>query len=590
VCSPAFAQVSIRAELDRQAAAVGEQFYLIVDVEISEGQIRNDPVVPQLDGLVVRTPSRQSSEVTMLGSRVSRKVTIRFTYPVYAMKEGIYRFSDIHLVHDGRRFTASPVEIVVSKASGPAVGMGDGRSLPDITPGQGLQMVAKFEPGEAYQGQQVILTLTLISPTALELRPQLENVDVNSFRGFFMYDVTPERILQTPIQSQGKTYYVLEVARFALFPLTSGDLTVPPINGIVFLPDTRRRGFGFFDDFFREPQRVRVASTASVLNVKPLPADGRPPGFQTAVGHLSLTAKATRQELDAGDALSLVVEARGEANFRALGSPMLPAMQDITVYDSKQEEKISTAGGRISGLKTWEYVLVPEKAGQYDIGSVKLPVFNPGKEAYEILAADPVRIVVRESARPAEDRIVIRGAGGRQREVVLEGEDFRYIMTDADGIGGDGGLLVAHPAFLALNAVPIFAVGVAWWSERRRMRLAQDPAYARRLRAPGRAREILSAAGKLKHDSNGEFAGLLSKAVVEFLDLRFGIPARGMLSEELERELVANGVDEEMGREVTRFLAELDASRFSHLQQTAVDLDGKLERARRLIQSLIDAS
>lgn len=590
----AHGQVTITARFDRQSAAVGEQFNLIVQVDVADGELEREPIVPQPDGLQIRTPyTQQSQQFIMRNNRMSQKASWTFTYPIYALKEGTYRFEGIHVVQKGVRFTAAPAEIVVSQGGGPQVapgtqGMTPQGTAPQAPPPQGLELVAKLDPPEAYQGQQVILTFILTTEQPLERRPQFEGV--NTFQGFFTYDVTPPRISQSPVQIQGKTYYQLEVGRFGLFPVPAGEITVPPVNLVVHVPDTRRRGFGFFEGFFQESRQVRVASKAVTLKVKPLPEELKPADFQGAVGKLNLSAKVSRSELEAGEALSLTVEARGEANFRALGSIILPPFEGFAVYDSKQSDQMSGERGRISGVKVWEYVLVPEEPGQLEIGPVELPIFNPEKGTYETLTTDPFRIAVRASTSQKQDRIVLRGAGGRQREVVLEGEDFRYIITDAEKIEDEGDLLIRKPYFLALNAVPVMVAGGAWLAERRRRRLARDPVYARRLRAPAHARGILAEAERVQGENGREFDALLSKAIVEFLDLRFGIPARGMLSEDLNRELVARGVSEELRAEVTGLLAELDESRFARAEHSAADLDGRLRRARDLIRALENPS
>jgi hypothetical protein len=285
------------------------------------------------------------------------------------------------------------------------------------------------------------------------------------------------------------------------------------------------------------------------------------------------------------------VALQGEANFATLPAPKLPPLESFSIHDPEISTDLSKAGGKLSGRKSWEYVLVPEATGEIEIPPIRYHVFNPDKEAYETMVTQAIPLKVLDSDRPREDRIVLRGAGGKQREVTLEGEDFRYIITGTDKVENDGGLLVTSPPFLALNAIPVIVVGFAFYFEKRRKRLENDPAYARRVHAPWHAKEILAQAERMKQaDRDGEFDALMSKAVEEFLDMRFGIPARGMVSGELRQRLAERGIDDKLADRVTAFLAELDESRFAKRPGIGSNGHERLERAREIIRALESVS
>jgi hypothetical protein len=132
----------------------------------------------------------------------------------------------------------------------------------------------------------------------------------------------------------------------------------------------------------------RSASAAPLtLEVRPLPEEGRPPGFTGAVGEFALSARAEPRDLPAGGTLRLYVEVSGTGNLRDFelpraGWPGLPCLG--TLEDGTGEARTIT------------YDLRPESTAVREVPALELAFFRPGPEpGYAVATTPAIPILVR---------------------------------------------------------------------------------------------------------------------------------------------------------------------------------------------------
>src|SRR5690606_9387310 len=85
---------------------------------------------------------------------------------------------------------------------------------------------------------------------------------------------------------------------------------------------------GFFDSPLRDrtrTQRVVIASDPVTLEVRPLPAEGRPAGFNGLVGRYDLSVTADRERASVGDPIGLSLRIRGPEPMSGAAPPSLEA-------------------------------------------------------------------------------------------------------------------------------------------------------------------------------------------------------------------------------------------------------------------------
>ncbi|UNK50901.1 BatD family protein [Lysobacter sp. S4-A87] len=163
----------------------------------------------------------------------------------------------------------------------------------------------------------------------------------------------------------GRRYSVVE-RRFLLVPERSGALTIPPASF-----EGRGAG-GFFDDLFGgNGGALQAQSAPRVLQVRPVPADAPQPWLP--LQDLQLRYQSTPQELRAGAAATLVVEATADgATAAQMPELQLPAMAGVQVFAEPVQADERFVDGRPRAKLTRRFSLVPSRTGKVDLGGMRL--------------------------------------------------------------------------------------------------------------------------------------------------------------------------------------------------------------------------
>jgi len=84
-----------------------------------------------------------------------------------------------------------------------------------------------------------------------------------------------------------------------------------------------------------------------------------------AAADIELTARVSPDAVAVGTEAELVVSVSGK--FRAGDPPLLPQLDEFEIYQSGTQQQFSIINGRPTSSLTYNYVLIPSKAGTYDI-------------------------------------------------------------------------------------------------------------------------------------------------------------------------------------------------------------------------------
>ena len=160
----------------------------------------------------------------------------------------------------------------------------------------------------------------------------------------------------------------------------------------------------FLDNFFRDPaftpsmpKEVKIQSEPVTLEVKSLPP-GAPADFGGAVGNFTLSAEAKPKTAQVGDPFTITATLTGRGNFDRVTTPTFEDEKGWHKYppsaDFKQDDDIG-----ISGTKKFETVLSANERKD-EIPAQLFTYFDPAKEQYVTLRADPIPVRVEGGAAP----------------------------------------------------------------------------------------------------------------------------------------------------------------------------------------------
>jgi hypothetical protein len=191
------------------------------------------------------------------------------------------------------------------------------------------------------------------------------------------------------------------LARYAAYPLQEGNLVVDAIGLKYNYYDRSQNGnideedpfFGFFQQL--TPKAGRGQSERLTVKVLPLPAADRPASFTGGVGKFEVATAVDRYELHANEALRLTVKVEGQGNVTTLQEPKIQLPEELELYDVKSRLNRGRGG---AGEKFFEYVIIPRKAGAFQIPSIDLGFFDPNKKEYYVNKSEPIQLKVLEPA------------------------------------------------------------------------------------------------------------------------------------------------------------------------------------------------
>jgi hypothetical protein len=509
-----------------------------------------------------------SQNIEVINWQVRRRES--HTYVVAALKEGTLVVGPAGIQVAGRLVKSGTVAINVRAGRGgaPAAPGPDAQAAPpgdDVRAQGSVFMHATATPPKVYQGQEVVAVWSLYTQSdVLGFQP----VKQPTTDHFWSEDLqTPQRLEFERRMAGNRLYYAAVLARRALFPQKVGKLSVGPMEAQVRTIDQ-----------FASPA-VTLRSDVLTVEVLPLPAAGRPPGFELSnVGQYDIFASLDRGTVKAGDAVTLKVVVRGAGNVGNVKLPGLGALAGFKVYEPKVTDRLER-DGTIRGEKVVEYLLLPTRTGALRIPPIDLDYFDPKSVTYKRASTAPLALTVTGQMPASLDR------PDPTRNVL--GPNIRPPRPATSISHRVVARPLRSPVFWAFFALPLAALIVLGGAERLRARLTREtPSSLRRAAARRTAAHLKAAAQHRRRGDAGGFFGAIAAALRTQLDQRLEIRTEGLTRPELEERLASGGASEELVSEVVRELDNCDFARFAPSASGAQQMEEALGRARRLLDRL----
>ncbi|MFQ5631847.1 MAG: BatD family protein, partial [bacterium] len=354
--------------------------------------------------------------------------------------------------------------------------------------------------------------------------------------------------------------------KVALFPTSAGQKTIPSQEMEASVRVRERRGRrdifdSFFDDpFFGRNVAHRIASDPVEIDVLPLPLDGQPPDFAGAVGKFNISARVDRKESKTNEAITLKVTLAGEGNIKTLPQPAIDFPTVFEVYDPKVTQKVDRANNRVSGSKTYEYVVIPRRAGAYDIPSFRFTYFDPRQKQYKTVATKPITLNIEQGKQMAASV----GSGFSKEEVELLGEDIRYIEKAAGSFTSINRAFYNSTAFWLVLLAPLALLLSSIYYRTHQERLSTNVAYARNRKAQKVVQKQLKDA-KQAMDSGqiAQFYSESANALTRFVGNKLNVDDAALMTDELAVRLQEKGASDAVVAEFQKLLSECDFRRFA---------------------------
>ncbi len=538
----------------KNVVRIGQRFQLIYTLN-AEGKNFQSPDIDNFK--VLSSPSvSQSSSIQIINGSVSRTVEYSYTILLEAIEEGIFEIPPAEITVENKTYKSNPLKIQVVKGGSTQQNQQQNRSgntntitLDDLK--DDLFVRAVVDKRTPIQGEQIVVTYKLY------FRINISNPDYTkepSFKGFWVNDLlkNAQRLPQYQENYKGKNYHVAELKKLALFPQRSGQIKIDPmelnVQAQVKSKTQKRTRDPFFDSFFNDPffnryQTVNVplSSNGITLDIKPLPSSNKPADFNGAVGKFNLNSSIDKTELKANEAINYKITVSGTGNVELVDKVDVSFPPDFEVYDPKITKKINYAN-KVSGNKTFEYLIIPRTPGDFKIEPVKFTFYDLSKKKYISLTTPAYDIKVDKGDGSESDYVY---SGVNQSDIRYIGTDIRHILVDDPGLKVMGLFFFGSTLFYVLLAVPLilFIFFVIFWKNELKKR--SNIALMKNRKATKVATKRMKKAEHfMKENKKEEFYEEVSQALWGYLSDKFSIPLANLSIDTVNETLTEKEVNE----------------------------------------------
>ena len=567
--NPAEAQrASVSIDLDRHIAKVGEPMRVTVKVKVSGRAGYSEFIRPAFRGFQVLGTGLTGSNMEIDPLRgVFRRNETR-VFMVIPIKAGMRNVGPAAIRMKGKLIKSAVVKLKVIPRDAQAPDPAPNPGQPTPPPPRGKKtafLTATATPKKVYLGQQVVATWHLYIRARLN---HFQSGALPTTDNFWSEDLaSPSRLRFDEKVVDNRIYYRALLARKALFPQKSGTLTI----------GSMKVNARTVEDPHDVPKRL---SPPLIIEVMPLPEQGKPASFSLGnVGSYVISASLDRDEVDAGDAVTLRVVARGQGNLRQLKLPEVKSLEGFKVYEPKTSERLDREQ-RVRGEKMVEYLLMPVTSGRLRIPPLVMDTIDPRMGRYQRLKTSALALQVKGkmpksiAARRASKTNVLD-------RTIRPPRPAKHLSNQATIKPLDSNL------FWVLLALPVGLLVLLVGGEQLRARLTKETPRRQRRAASRRISKHLKRARELRRAGDkAAFFGEVSAALRDLLDHKLGQLTEGMTRGELRDSLLAAGFPADQVDAVTQELENCDFARFAPSASGDEQMDETLARVKTLLHQL----
>jgi len=575
VCGARARGQEIRAELSTMNALIDEAITLNVTVSnFPEGLAPTVPAMPDFRVTPApNNPVNRASRMMIVNGRRTSSVDFTYQYTLQPLRVGRLTVPPFTVHYDGKTYETRPQAVVVRKDTGGPYVLAELRAdRPHAYVGESVEAVLEIWVQQYHQ--RGVGRLDAGSMWSLLDRRQsnlgvFEDADLSRMN----YRAASRRTNSGEVAQ----YYVFEVAE-TVYPKKPGPFAFGDIQVVFKYPVHISRRF--FDLSLERARTLTVEPGLPELEIKALPTEGRPAGFNGAVGRYTISTRAAPTEVPVGDPITVTLVVQGAGRLDLLTPPRLDQVEALTQDFEVAEE--SLAGEVVGNTKRFMQTIRPRHAEIEAIPPIPFSFFDPKSGRFRTAYSDAIPIEVRPAERLQLNESDLAAGRLRVSEPLVESAQgllgnkgsangaVAHLLTDQRGGFGAGGLVL-------LAAMPMLYLAT-WLVQRRVTRLRRDEAYRRRSRAFATAKAALREA-----EAAGSPGGVMSALLTYVADIAHA-PAGGMTRADAVRLLGDVGVDEQAIQQVDVLLGELEVAQYAGAAD--INLEQDIRQARRLLDTV----
>lgn len=555
-------QISVSAP---SHVAAGENFRVAYTINTRDvEEFRMGGVQDGLEVIAGPYTSSQSS-YKMINGHTSSSSSVTITYTLYAAKNGTFSIGASHALVDGKKLASRALKITVSghaQRSGGAPNMHGQdsydqprmRSAGSAISGSDLFIKVSASKKRVHEQEPILLTYKVYTQVDLT---QLEG-KMPDLKGFHNQEVPlPQQKTFHTETVNGRPYKCVTWSQYVMYPQMTGKLEIPSITfkGIVV---QQNRSVDPMEAFFNGGSgyvevHKDIQAPGITLQVDPLPQ--RPANFSGGVGKFNISACLDKNEIKAGEPITLRVIVGGIGNLKLLKQPVVNFPKDFDKYDAKVTDKTRLTANGVEGNMVYDFLAVPRNQGTYTIPAVEFTYYDTGINAYKTIKTQPFTLNVAKGDGSSSNESADFGSADKDIHTIKLGKVTQRQANDFffGSFGYWISLLIPLVAFVVLLVV-----------FRRRALENADVVKKRSNKASKMAKKRLRTANKLMlQGKQGEFYDEVMRALWGYVSYKLNMPVEQLSRDNIREKLAHHGVDDNIMDKFTNALDECEFERYA---------------------------
>ena len=497
------------------------------------------------------------SSFQMVNGHTSSSSSITYTYTLFAAKSGVYNIPAAHARVGGKQISSRPAKVTVVGSA-----QGRGNNSPKMHEDDNYQPHMKAA-GSAISGRDLFIKVSANKKKVYEQEPILLTykvytlVDLTQLEGK-MPELTGFHTQEIPLPQQksfhiervnGKPYRTVTWSQYVMYPQMTGKMEIPSITfkGIVV---QQNRSVDPFEAFFNGGSgyvEVKRNIVAPSIKIDVLPLPHKPANFSGGVGKFNISAQLNKNELKAGDPLSLRIVVGGIGNLKLIKQPVVNFPKDWDKYDPKVTDKTKLTSNGLEGNMIYDILAVPRNQGHYTIPPVELTYYDTSLNQYKTIKTQSFEIEVAKGDGSRSSVVDYSKDQPKDIKDIKKGEAELHSVDNFffGSVGYLMSLLIPFAAFVAL--LVIF---------RKRAIDNADLVKMKGKKANKIATKRLRQANKLMlAGKTNEFYDEVLRALWGYVGDKLNMPAEKLSRENISEKLQSHNVDDNT---ISKFLSAID--------------------------------
>lgn len=390
---------------------IGENQSWTITVSIQNDRFKShDYVFPEIYGFKKRGTSSQS-QTSVINGQVSSSQSVTMTY--LPTKQGTFTVQAFRMTINGQALNSPGKKVKV----GPPVqtqrdpytydpndffGKNNNTEFIDIQDEAFLAVTTN--KSEVYVGEGFTTTLSFY--VADKNRAPLQFHDLAKQLTTILKKIKPtncweenfeiENVQGETVTINGEYYDQYKLYEATFYPLNTKPIEFPSV-GLQLIKFKVAKNPSFFGQNRKEDFKT-FYSKPKTIQVKELPP--HPLRDKVAVGDYRLEERISSTSLQTGQSFSYDFNIYGEGNISAIEKPQVMKDGSFEFYEPNVRQDINRQSGRVSGVKSFNYFIIPKEPGDYRMRDlINWVYFNPIEKKYDTLIARSAIVVNGESLK-----------------------------------------------------------------------------------------------------------------------------------------------------------------------------------------------